>query len=483
MFCDDSREVARMIRLTASAAMALFLVSCSFGLRATAEGQERLNVLLITADDLNYDSLGLTGCQVEDITPNIDRLASQGLLFQRAHVNIAVCQPCRQVLMTGRYPHRNGGIGFNPINDDVPTLQESLHEAGYLLGIMAKVNHLQPIRKYCWDVVVQPSVLHEGRDPREYHEHAQRFFERAKEENRPFFLMANAQDPHRPFAESDQEGRRNFPAVSRSYRPDEVDVPGFLPDLPEVRQEMAEYYTSVHRCDEVVGAVLKALEESGQADRTLVLFLSDHGMALPFAKTNCWRHSTRTPWIVRWPGVVDPGSIDGEHFISGIDFMPSILEALGIDTIDGMDGSSFVDLLKGEAQEGRDQVFTEFHQTAGKRDYPMRCVHEGDLSYIYNGWSDGEFVFRNESQGGRTMRAMRAAAETDEEIAQRVQLFLYRVPEELYDYHADPDALDNLIDNPAHQNALTRLRQLLLDNMRDTDDPLTQQFERFLLGH
>jgi len=117
----------------------------------------RVNVLLITADDMNYDSPGVTGCKVPDVTPNIDRLASEGMRFEHAHINIAVCQPARSVLMTGRYPHRNGAKGFEPIRSDVPTLQESLRAAGYLNGIMAKVGHLAPIEKFCWDTVVPAS--------------------------------------------------------------------------------------------------------------------------------------------------------------------------------------------------------------------------------------------------------------------------------------------------------------------------------------
>src|SRR5947208_1763042 len=105
----------------------------------------RPNVLLITADDMNFDTPGYAGGKVDQITPNLDRLAAQGIYFKQARVTVAVCQPSRSVLMTGRYPHRNGAVGFNPINADIPTLGEQLHNAGYVNGIFAKVPHLQPI--------------------------------------------------------------------------------------------------------------------------------------------------------------------------------------------------------------------------------------------------------------------------------------------------------------------------------------------------
>lgn len=442
----------------------------------------KLNVLLITADDLNYDSLGVTGCKVANITPNLDRLAKQGLLFKNAHVTIAVCQPCRSVLMTGRYPHRNGALGFQPINRNVPTLQESLRDAGYLNGILAKVPHLAPLNKFCWDTVVKGGQLGIGRSPEKYYQHAKKFLESAKAQGKPFFLMANAQDPHRPFAGSQQEKRRRgqWPKVSRTYKSSEVTVPGFLPDIPKVRQEIAEYYTSVHRCDEVIGAVLKALDDTGFAENTLVMFLSDHGMALPFAKTNCYLHSTRTPWIVRWPNVVKANQTDESHFISGIDFMPTILDALKLSTVKGMDGRSFVPLLQGKKQDDREQVYTVFHRTSGRKDYEMRSIINHKYGYIYNAWSDGKTIFRNESQNGLTMRAMRVAAENHPKIAERVKLFLYRVPEELYDYQNDPDARNNLANDPKYQKTLKDFRTRMKSEMEKLKDPLHRNYQTYL---
>ncbi len=443
----------------------------------------RTSVLLITADDLNYDSLGVTGSRTPDITPHIDRLASQGMRFAHAHVTIAVCQPCRSVWMTGRYPHRNAAEGFEPINPDVPTLGESFRAAGYLNGIMAKVGHLEPRAKHCWDVVVEPDQLGQGRAPDLYYEHARTFFEKAKGEGKPFFLMANSQDPHRPFAGSAQQRRRGgdradpqHPELSRTYRPEEVEVPCFLPDLPDVRREIAQYYTSVHRCDETVGRLLKALDDAGLAENTLVMFLSDHGMPLPFAKTNCYLTSTRTPWIVRWPGRVRPGAVDTRHMVSGIDLMPTLLDALGLPPVDGVDGRSMLPLLDGKAQEGRDRVFTTFHCTSGRNDYPMRSVQDRRFGYIFNPWSDGSREFRNESQSGLTMNAMRAGAKTDEAVAARVKLFLYRVPEEFYDYEADPCALNNLIDDPQHRERISAFRGELLGWMAAVKDPLLETF-------
>jgi len=451
-----------------------------FGMERSAR---RPNILLITADDMNWDSVGCFGARVPAITPNIDRLASEGLHFMHAHVTIAVCQPCRSVLMTGRYPHRNGAEGFEPIDTRVPTLQEQLHRAGYLNGILGKVSHLAPASKFPWDMVGTPEALGQGRGPQRYYEFSRTFFERAKTQRKPFFLMANSHDPHRPFHGSEQERSKwktmpdDVATPSRVYKPEEVTVPGFLPDLPNVRREVAQYCSSVRRCDDTVGAVVAALRASGQYENTLIMFLSDHGMAFPFAKTNCYLNSTRTPWIAVWPGRIKAGTVDETHFISGIDFMPTALDAAGLPLPAGMDGFSFLPVLEGRSQPRRDKVFTEFHQTSGRRRFPMRCVQNARFGYIFNPWSDGERVFRNESQSGLTFKAMQAGAKTDAEIAARVKLFQYRVVEEFYHLKDDPDALRNLIGSPEYRGELKELRDALRERMKQTGDPVLEAFE------
>ena len=446
--------------------------------------RKRPNVLFITADDMNWDAVGAYGCPVQGTTPNLDRLAAEGVRFEHAHVTIAVCQPSRSALMTGRYPHRSGGEGFHRLRyAGVPILPDLLRRGEYRVGILGKVAHSTPYADFEWDMVHDMQELGMGRNPKSYYRQARSFIEDAQKCGRPFFLMANSHDPHRPFYGNDKAewySEQEPPAVppSRTFGSEEVETPGFLADLPEVRLEISEYYNSVRRCDDTVGKLLDALREIGVEEETLVLFLSDNGMAFPFAKTNCYLHSTRTPWIARWPSRVAPGSVDAEHFISGIDLMPTLLEAAGIAEPEGMDGRSFLPLLCGEKQEGRDRVFTQFHQTAGLRSYPMRCVQTRRFGYIFNPWSDGERVFINESQAGRTMNAMKEAAQSDPTVAARVEMFLYRASEEFYDFANDPDALCNLIDDPDLASEIGELRRALEVWMEGSGDPALEAFRQ-----
>lgn len=445
----------------------------------------KTNVLIVTVDDMTYNSVGVFGCKVPGITPNIDKLASTGMRFTNAFNNTAVCQPCRQSLLTGRYPHNNGAEGFEPINMDVPTLTEQLKKVGYINGILGKEIHHQPIAKFSWDyipfVTDTDSIWRHGesRDPGLFHDYSARFFKMAKNEKKPFFLIANSHDPHRPFVGSSEDtlefGTRL--RVTRQFRPDEVDVFGYLPDIPDVRKEVAQYYGSVYRADQNIGAVLTALQESGLADNTLVIFLSDHGAAFPFAKSQCYFNSNKTPLIIQWPKKIRPGSVDSTHSISGIDLMPTVLDALGLPLVQNLDGRSYLPLLMGKKQNDRDYVFTTYYQVFSKIRYPMRCLQDKNYGYIYNFWSDGKLAISGDATGGLTWKAMIKAAKDNPGIAQRVELFKHRVPEEFYDFKNDPDALHNLINDPTYLSEIQKFRGKMLEVMSNSKDPAYQAFK------
>ena len=442
------------------------------------------NIILITADDMNWDAVGAYGCLTADTTPNIDRLASEGMRFDYAHVTIAVCQPSRSTLMTGLYPHNNGGEGFyNLRHANLPILPVLLRNAGYRTGILGKVPHSTPYSDFQWDMCYDMKDLGMGRNPGIYRNYTREFIRDSRHTNTPFFLMANSHDPHRPFYGNDKQewyselSPKALPP-SRTFKPEEVSIPGFLEDLPEVRLEISEYYNSVRRCDDTVGEILDELDKQGLAENTIVIFLSDNGMAFPFAKTNCYLNSTRTPWIVRWPSVIKKNLVDNEHFISGIDLLPTLLDVTGIKPTNNFDGRSFLPVMQGQHQDHRKMVFTQFHQTAGKRNYPMRCVQNRRFGYIFNPWSDGKRIFKNESQSGRSFKSMEHAAETNPDIMERVNLFLYRVPEELYDFEKDANAITNLINEPEYADVLNDLRQQMEAIMLDTHDPALEAFRQ-----
>ncbi len=438
-----------------------------------------LNILFLTVDDMSCDSIGAFGCPVPDTSPNIDRLATQGIRFNHAHVQVGNCMPSRNVMQSGRYPHNNGVEGFYQVpNPKFKILPEILREHGYFIGIKGKVSHSTPYHPWDWDVVLAPETRGDERNAKSFYTLTRKGIEMAKDAGKPFYLVMNINDPHKPFYGMDNKQNviEDPLKPSRIFTAEEMVVPGFLPDTPVVRKELSHYYSSVRRADDCAGAVLQALKDSGEENNTLLMFLSDHGMPLPFAKTTVWHHGTNTPWIVRWPGVVKPGNVDDRHMVSAVDFAPTILDALGIDD-GGMDGRSFLPVLKNGKQNGRDFVVKEYNENSGGNRSPMRSVATREYTYIYNPWSDGERIFKTATTGTLAFKEMQRLAASDPVMAERLRVFNHRDLEELYHTAKDPDSLENLVDNPEHRETLEKLRKTMRDWMETTGDPLLTAFE------
>ena len=444
------------------------------GTLATFSAEKKpLNILLITADDMNFDSTGCYGGVIRDLTPSIDRLASEGLRFRYAYATVAVCQPVRQTLMSGLYPQRSGSMGFMPLKPEVCTVSQRFHDAGYLISMIGKNPHYQPAEKFCVDV----AETQISRNPAQLYEATRAFLKQATEKGRPFFHNVNCTDPHRPFIGSrGPDDLAGGDRPSRTVTTNELTgVPGFLENLPDVRRELAQYYTSVRRLDDCVGQILKAIDDAGQRENTLVLFYGgDHGMSLPFAKSNAYENSSRADLIFRWPGVAKPGVEDSAHLVSTVDFTPTLLEAADLPPIPNLDGRSFVPLLKGEPMNGWDRVYTFYNQNSAGKWLPMRCVRTRDRAYIWNAWSDGSATYSAENMQGLTWPALVAAAASDTKIRDRTQFYLHRVPEEFYDLTDDRCERTNLISDPSRKTEVDALRADLLALLRRTGDPLAE---------
>ncbi len=465
----------QFLRWTSLAAAA---VATRAGRRAAAAGADRPNVLLLTVDDMNCDSVGAFGCRLPDTTPNIDRLAGQGLRFKHAHVQVANCMPCRNVMQSGLYSHTNGVEGFFQVRHDRPLLPGVLKEHGYFVGIKNKVRHSTPYSPWPWDMAEEAGGQGGKRNPKDFKDFTARAIAAARQAHKPFYLVVNVNDPHKPFFVEGRDGRgaRGGHPPSKTFPQKDIPIPGFLPDLPGVQAELKQYYDSVRRGDDCAGAALEALDASGQADNTLVMFLSDHGMPFPFAKTNIYHHSTHTPWICRWPRKIKPGTTDAKHMISTVDIMPTVLDAAGIDPPEALQGASFLPALLGREQTGLDHVIKEYNENAGGGRHPMRGVQTRKYLYTFNPWASGRRKFRGAAQGTRTYKAMVAAAKTDEKVAARLREFDYRSLEQFFDVANDPDCLEDLIDDPAHADELARHRKLLEAWMVRTADPWLEGF-------
>lgn len=442
----------------------------------------RPNILIVTVDDMSCDSVGAFGCELPGTTPHIDKLAAQGLRYQYAHVQTGSCYPCRNVLFSGRYSHNTGVEGFYQVkNPDYPHMVDLMKAGGYYVAIRGKVSHSTPYQPYAWDedlTTIDGEKQH-TKDPQSYYHSTKLGIEQAAKAGKPFCLNINISDPHKPFyAMSGKGDIVEDPHVpSRIFTADEVPIPGFLFDHPDVRLELAHYYSSVRRADDCLGNIMRALDDSGKQKETVILFLSDHGMPLPFAKTAVWHHSTRTPWIVVWPEVTKPGKIDKEHMISGVDLLPTLLDIANIPQPKGFDGHSFLPTIQGKNQNNREFVYKFHNENSGRNRSPMRSVESKRFGYIFNPWSDGKRIFKTATRGTATFRAMQKLATTDKHIASRLRLLEYGTPEEFYDYESDPDALHNLINDPRYSKEIEQHRAVMFRFMKESNDHALEAFQ------
>lgn len=461
----------------------------------TAAETEKLNLLLITADDMNADSPGWMGNTVIK-TPHLDAFAVTGHRFVNHHVTAPICQPSRSALMTGRVPHRNGALGFGPIREDVPTLVEILQQQGYFAACINKVVHMAPRTKFPWDSVADGS----GKNPTKIGTDLATALHKSSKAGKPFFINANITDPHRPFYGTTKAGggKKRQPAKNPKkagtdaegdtgkdkapitpIEPGTAQIPSFLEDVPDVRKEVAQYDSSVLRLDQSFHSILEALKASGQEDKTLVVFLSDHGMSFPFSKATVYRNGTWSPVILRLPSTTPLAKpAIHEEFVSSVDLLPTLLELLSVTLPEGLDGHSWTPLLRGESQPNRDTVITHVNTVSSGQSFPQRSIRSKNRSLIFSAWSGGAKDFKVEAMSGLSFRALAEAAKSDPKIEARVNQLLKGIPLALYDLEKDPDERVNVIAEPAYRDDAIKLVEQLKEHMTRTTDPQLDNFVR-----
>lgn len=437
------------------------------------------NILFITMDDMNWDSMGAYGCEIPGMTPHMDALAEAGMRFEYAYNVTSSCVPSRTSYMNGRYPHTSGVLSFYNVDADFKTLPEVLRENGYLTGCVNKprdTSITDQFEKY-WDF----HEIMKGPDKRggvTYQKHVEAFLDLADKGKQPFFCVVNIADPHKPFFNDAKGVEQGFDKFEPSYvySADDVEIPGFLFEHPRVRNEMRNYYNSVKRGDDCVGAVLEALEARGLSNDTVVIFLSDHGMPLPYAKSSVYRDGLRTPWVIRWPGKVEAGKVDDSHLVSTVDFMPTVLDIAKVAHPQGLQGKSVLPAIMGKRVAGMHQAYGEFNDNAGGNCFPMRAIHTKRYNYVFNAWGTGERSFLSAATWYQTEECMKAISPENPAVAARYHHLLKRCPEEFYDLEKDPFALYNRIDDPAYQTIIDSFRNELEAWMMATDDYVLEAF-------
>jgi arylsulfatase A-like enzyme len=437
-------------------------------------GAQRPNVLLVHCHDLGQ-YLGCYGHDVE--TPNLDAFADDGVLLENYFCTAPQCSPSRASIVTGTYPHENGVMGLThmgwELGADARTLPKLLADAGYsthLLGFQHEVPQDHPERlgygsadtetKRALDLV---DVVDDFLD-----EHA---------EDGPFFVSLGIEEPHRPFRRDYLDDR-----VYDEPDPDDVDPLAYLPDRPPIREDVAALQSlTTGTLDRAFGQFRESIRGAGIAEETLLVFTTDHGLAMPRAKGTCYDSGLETALLVHQPGELDGGERHDE-LLSNVDLLPTLLDLVGLEPPVDIAGRSFAPLLRDEDSEGgvggegyeeRECVYAEM--TWHDRYNPMRAIRTERFKYV-----------RNFSVLPRVFVPLDVVPTPSGRAVHEEFHVEHRPEEELYDLEADPHEQDNLAPDrplfeprsngegphPDYVDVLEDLRQRLEAWMVETNDPL-----------
>jgi uncharacterized sulfatase len=437
-----------------------------------AKAEDRPNILFCIGDDWGWPHTGALGDKVVR-SPVFDRVAREGVLLPYACCASPSCTPSRGSVLTGQMFYRleEGGNLWSTLLNRFKVYPDLLEAAGYCVGLMRKGWGPGDEKAGGWQ-----------RNPAGPNFKGFEEFFKSVPGGKPFCFWFGSNDPHR--------GYELGSGAKSGLDPAAVHVPPMLPDAPEVRGDILDYYFECERCDREFGEMLKIVEAAGKLDNTLVVMTGDNGWPFPRGKTNLYDYGTRQPLAVRWPARVKGGRVV-DDFISFCDFAPTFLEAAGLDPLPEMTGRSFLDVLvsgkSGRVDPKRDRVIVgrERHVGGvGRPDggarpggvgYPMRSVRTYEFRYIRNfapdRWPVGDPPAYADCDGGPTKSYM-VEHKDDPKIAPLFELcFGKRPAEELYDIAKDPDETKNVAADPAYAETRKRLAADLEKYLTETKDP------------
>lgn len=472
------------------------------------------NVVLIVTDDQGQDA----GCYGNPVlkTPHLDALARDATLFRYAFCTTASCSASRSVILSGLHNHANGHYGhqhdYHKFSSfaNLASLPVYLEKAGYRTARCGKY-HVAPDDVYRFQVEIPGN----SRSPVAMANQCREFLSAASQQ--PFFLYFCTSDPHRGGGQAVElphqpdrfgnppPGRPGYPGIEEvTYDPAEVIVPGFLPDTPTCRAELAQYYQSISRIDQGLGRLIQILKEAQVWDETLLIYISDHGIAMPGAKTTVYEGGLRSPCIVRNPYQAKRGLIS-QAMVSWVDLTPTILDFAGAldqqtrqvradlvkqlvrpvagaqvtrDTKAGeLHGRSFLPVLGETDPSGWDEVFAShtFHEI--QMYYPMRVVRGRQYKLIWNIAYPLPFPFASDLWAAPTWQAQFQLGRSAPYGAQTVGSYLQRPEFELYDLQADPHEGRNLAALPEHAARLAELKARLKAFQQRTQDPWIMKWD------
>lgn len=436
--------------------LVLLCVTDIFGQSRTAgkTTSKKFNILWITCEDMSpmLESYGDSTVK----TPNISRLAREGVRYSNVFSVAGVCSPSRAGLISGMYPTSYGA-------NNMRTLQNIAGEVPYYSVVpppemKTHSEYLRAAGYYCTNNVKTDFQFETPISA--FDDCSSTAHWRNRPASKPFFSIVNFMITH----ESQVWARKDEPLL---VDPAEVPVPPFYPDTEIVRRDIARTYTNIVKMDEMVGKVLSELEKDGLLDKTIIFFYSDHGSGLPFFKRELYDRGLRAPLIIRYPDKADAGTWNDE-LISFVDFAPTVLSLAGIPIPAHMQGRAFLGEQKGKPRKyvyaARDRMDSEYDM--------VRAVSDGRYKYIRN--YQPQKPLMQDIEFRKNIPMMEELLELHKEgklHGPQIIWFKKEKPvEELYDTKEDPWELVNLVDHPSMQEKLRELRTAHEHWSRDTRD-------------
>jgi arylsulfatase A-like enzyme len=433
-----------------------FVTYCSL-CAATAAAAETPDIVVFLTDDQSVLDLSLYGSDRGFSTPHAENLAEAGMTFNKAYVASPSCAPSRAALLTGLMPARNGAEpNHSKPRPEIKKWPAYFQDLGYEVVAYGKVSHYKHTVDYGFD-----SFAHDT-----FHDHesipaAVNFLEeRDDNATRPLCLMVGSNWPHVPWPKTS-----NYDSAS-------LKLPEPSIDTTATREARAKLAAAVENADNDLGIIYKAAR-THLGNEAIFLFSSDHGTQWPFGKWNCYEEGVHVPLIIEWPGVTKGGA-KSDAYVSWVDFLPTLLEAVGGKAPANLDGKSFAPVLKGEKQDHRDRIFTTHSGDGNWNSYPIRALRVDNWKLILNLHPEFAFVTHIDLPGelGRTnyWASWEEATDKDPEAAAIVRRYHVRPAVEFYDLATDPRELKNLAEDPARADRVRQMRGELEAWMEEQGD-------------
>lgn len=446
-----------------------FLSSLSAGLLLTSglKAEKKPNIILIIADDVSYDDVGCYGNAVVR-TPNIDRLAEEGMRFDNAFLATSSSSPSRCCIITGKYPHSTGAAELHtPLPASEIPFPLLLKENGYYTAQAGKW-HMGTSVHRAFDRYTDENGYKNGNGGEDNWER----FLHERPKDKPFFLWLASHDAHRPW------GADEFADESRrSHDSAEINVPLYLADTPETRRDLSSYYNEIARFDFYVGKVREELERQQVYENTVIIVMADNGRPFPRCKTRVYDSGMKTPFIVSWPsGIKNKGSVS-ESLISAVDIAPTLMELAGVQIPSFVQGESFVKILWNPNKEIRSFVFSEHNW----HDYEAyeRMVRTKEFLYVFNGRPNLTNCGPADSKKSPSQHSLNMLRDKGRLTEAQADVFVTPRPyEELYRVREDSLQLINLASLPQYQSELEKCRKILKQWQEETEDTLPENLTK-----